>query len=87
MANEHPEVSPEARFIVIHCNYEGQGPTERPSILTAKFQIYILGPVRLVVSRNPFPEKIRLITATALVEAFFRNGYGAPVLYVQQLVT
>ena len=23
----------------------------------------------------------------ALVVAFFRNGYGAPVLYVQQLVT
>jgi hypothetical protein len=43
--------------------------------------------VRLVVSQNPFSEKIRLVTATALVVAFFRNGYGACVLYVQQLVT
>ena len=32
-------------------------------------------------------ERIRLVTAAALIVAFVWNGYGAPVLYVNQIVT
>ena len=73
MANAHPEVSPEARFSVIHCNCERQGPAERPSILTAKYIGYILDPMWSVVSRNPFSQDVTASASRSLLQERLRS--------------